>query len=145
MSNRLSIEIANTQWRSQENHFQSIDIFDDEDSVSILHEMKIPTDPAEVLKLVCSLELQGSGQKLVELLDYHIVNASQEDGLSIEGDWIELIDPRISEIVEAYRDNNWEFFGLKSDDDDDSKEIESANDLSVGDYVKINSVRKIKS
>jgi hypothetical protein len=136
MSNRLSIEIADVKWRSTGESQQEIHIFDDEDVASIAHEALIPDEPAEVLKLVCRLAMQGCGEKLFDLLEFHVKDADLDDGIDIENDWVELNDPRISEIVTAYRKDNREFFGLK-DDEPDGKEIKSAHEFSVGDQVVV--------
>jgi hypothetical protein len=134
MSNRLSIEVATTKWRSQPESQQSITVFDDFETVDVSYEKEVPADPVEILKLVCKLEMDEGWQNFTELLDFHIVEADDNDGISIEGDWIELNDPRISEIVKAYRDGNREFFGLE-DDKNNSKPIESTYKFSIGDSV----------
>ncbi len=111
MSNRMFIEIAEVKRRSQSEPFQEIQIFDDFEAHHVYYEQEIPDDPAEVLKLVCVLS-KSQNTELWNMLSDHLIDSSDDDGIDIEGDWIELNDPRISEVVQAYRKNDKKFLGL---------------------------------
>lgn len=135
MSNRLSIEVATVTRRSTGESFQELHVFDDEGTANRSYEGLVPEDPAELLKLICSLDMQGYGDALHDLLDFHINDAEDQDGIDIENDWIELNDPRISEIIKAYREGDREFFGLRKDEDED--EDESSHNFKVGESILV--------
>jgi hypothetical protein len=120
MSNRLSIEIAEVKFRSAMEAETEIRVFDDYDSSIIPYEKEIPGDPAGVLKLICAIDLKGYHytEHLNGLLAAHIVDADKDDGIYIEGDWIELQDPRISEIIKAYLKDDKDFFGITKEDEE---------------------------
>lgn len=127
MGNRLSIEIAQVKWRTEENFTQEIHVFDDHELVPLLYDGEISKNPAEILMIVCRLEMAGNSEQLSELLNFHLGNFGK--GIDIERDWIELDDPRISDIVNAFRNHNRKFFGLAEYEHVPIGKPETVNDI----------------